>query len=165
MNAPKFYDVRRTGGPLVLCRACVAVMVQEGSVAGDPREEAVPAHEVVRMAPRAVLPSDAKPPTCDTCASREAYEEALNESRAEDDDSARRFVAGYLQPHPCEDTAFGTPEEHARWHEVHDTPTLAELEGEDACAGNGEDWCDQEHGTYCDRHAAEFQRWVESTPF
>lgn len=116
-NAPKFYDVRLSDGPLTLCAACVAVMVQEGSVAGDPREEVVPAHDVVRMSPRAVLPSDSKPPTCDTCASREAYEEALNASRAA----------------TCDDAAFGTPEEHARWHEAHDTPTLAELEGEDSC--------------------------------
>lgn len=125
MNAPKFYDVRLSGGPLVLCNACVAVLVQEGSVAGDPREEAVPASEVVRMAPRAVLPSDPNSPTCDTCSTREAYEADLNAARAEDEASARRFAAGYLSPHPCEDFSFGTPEEHARWHEVHDTPTAS----------------------------------------
>ena len=143
MNAPKFYDVRLSGGPLVLCKACVAVLVQEGSVAGDPREEAVPASAVVRMAPRVVMPSDVAP-TCDTCASLDAYEEAVNASRATDalpslaeieeadaEDSARRFAAAYLEPHPCEDAAFGTPEEHARWHAIHDTPTLREVEGED----------------------------------
>lgn len=133
-KAPKFYDVRLAGGPLVLCNACVAVLVQEGTVAGDPREEAVPASDVVRMAPRAVLPSDAKPPTCDTCASREAYEEALNESRVLHDVEVGPPLAltkdGIVNL-GCHDSAFGTPEEHARWHAIHDTPTLAEVEGED----------------------------------
>lgn len=138
-HVPKFYDVRLACCPLILCSACVAVLVQEGSVAGDPREASVPASDVVRMAPRSVLTSDPKPPTCVTCTGREAYEEALNASRAE-----------------CLDAAFGTPEEHARWHAAHDTPTtcdgcafcnarnihcaqcpactptLAELEGEDS---------------------------------
>lgn len=121
MTTPKFYDVRLTGGPLVLCNACVAVLVQEGTVAGDPREEAVPASDVVRMAPRAVLPSDPKPPTCDTCSTREAYEEELNAVRV---------------ANACMDEHFGTLEEHARWHAVHDTPTLREIEGEDGTASN-----------------------------
>lgn len=134
-QAPKFYDVRLTNGPLVLCNACVAVLVQEGTVAGDPREEAVPASDVVRMAPRVVMPSDAEP-TCDTCSSREAYEEALNESRAlaasVEVGPPYVFTEDGLVSLGCVDVAFGSPEEHARWHAIHDTPTLREVEGEDA---------------------------------
>lgn len=177
MPTPKFYDVRLTQGPLVLCAACVAVLVQEGTVAGDPREEAVPAHDVVRMAPRAVLPSDPSPPTCDTCSTREAYEAELNAAWAADDvpslaeieaadeeDSARRWAEAYLPT--CEDVAFGTPEEHTRWHAIHDTPTLREVEGDDtACEGDGERYCNREAETYCDRHEEELRRYLESTPF
>lgn len=132
MNAaPKFYDVRLSGGPLTLCNACVAVLVQEGTVAGDPREEAIPASEVVRMAPRVVMPSDA-PPTCDTCTSREAYEAELNAARAETAQE-REWREGNEEagPFACADVSFGTLEEHARWHAIHDTPTLREVEGED----------------------------------
>lgn len=104
------FRYRFTIGHVDLCPDCSGCLVREGEVAGDPREPAVTLVGLIRATP---APLGA---TCDTCASLDAYEEAVNASRAE---------LG------CTDDAFGTAEEHARWHGIHDTPTLAEIEGED----------------------------------
>lgn len=151
-----------TSGYVDLCPDCSAVLQREGEVAGDPREEAVTLAGLIRCVP-APLGAD-----CDTCASLKAYEDALNDARAAGYSPAtgRDISPDGVEPFAaCPDTTFGTPEEHARWHEIHDTPTLAELEGEDACGGDGERWCNQNAETYCDRHAEELRRYVEETPF
>lgn len=123
MNTPRraahrlFFHV----GHVDLCPDCMAVLAKEGEVAGDPREPAVTltGHRRTEPAPLGVA--------CDTCASLEAYEEALGHAltTAVHED----LTVGRLT---CDDADFGTPEEHARWHANHDTPTLAELEGNDA---------------------------------
>jgi hypothetical protein len=74
MSRPAFYDVRLRGGPITLCAPCTAVLVMDGRLAGDPREEAVQAGDVVRFTPRAELPSDSRPPSCDVCWGVQRYQ-------------------------------------------------------------------------------------------
>lgn len=92
MNTPRRAAHRLffTLGHVDLCPDCMSVLAKEGEVAGDPREPVVTftGHRRTEPAPLGV--------SCDTCASLEAYEDALNASR------------------------------------VAETPTLAEIEGEDA---------------------------------
>lgn len=122
------YRFTFTTGYTDLCPDCAAVLHREGEVAGDPREESVTLAGLIRSVPAPIgVP-------CVTCASLEAYEEALNASRVR---SPTCTVRGECTPV----AAYGgwvsaplltaPPEEHARWHAIHDTPTLAELEGED----------------------------------
>lgn len=123
------FRYRFTTGHVDLCPDCSGCLVRDGEVAGDPREPAVTLVGLIRATP---APLGA---TCDTCASLDAYEEALNASRVLRDVEVGPpllVTENGVVNLGCVDVAFGTPEEHARWHEIHDTPTLRELEGEDA---------------------------------
>lgn len=53
MTRPEFYEVRLVSkpDPVRMCRHCVAVMVLEGGVAGDPSKAAVKADDVYGLVP------------------------------------------------------------------------------------------------------------------
>lgn len=109
-----------THGYTDLCPDCSAVLQREGEVAGDPREEAVTLAGLVRA-----VPAPLGQPCC-TCEGLEAYEDALNASRViavHKTGGPYALTAGGIVNLGCHDTAFGTPAEHARWHELHGTPT------------------------------------------
>jgi hypothetical protein len=112
MNTPRRAAHRLffTLGNVDLCPDCMSVLAKEGEVAGDPREPAVTftGHRRTEPAPLGV--------PCDTCASLEAYEEALN---------ASRIIYG--QP---VGPAYGLDANGI--HVLGETPTLAEMEGDDA---------------------------------
>ncbi len=53
MSRPEFYEVHLESSPdaVALCRCCVAVLVTEGTVAGDPTMPAISAEDVWKVRP------------------------------------------------------------------------------------------------------------------
>lgn len=95
-----------------LCPDCSAVIQREGEVAGDPREASVTLEGLLHAVPAPL----AQP--CATCEGVEAYEDELNASRV------TPLSFRELNSEGLADLDFSQ-------RTVHDTPTLAELEGDD----------------------------------